>query len=462
MRQVVAEQGRLAELPPSDQSYRRDLGDGLRLRWSTPEDLDRLVALYCNVYRPREDAPPNPLVGPWVRDMMGGRHPHITAYDFALVEDTRTENIVAATCLLANDVTYEHIPFTMGRPEVVATEIPYRNRSLQRAIFGLIHARSAARGHLVQGITGIPNFYRQFGYEFAIELEATRQIYFSALPLPKPGEPAPYGLRPATEDDIPLLVGLSSRERACWQIATVLDEAAWRWMALDSDPAAGNIGATYMATRASDGATIGYVLLSRIRSEDSVGVWGMAIREGLSLAEVAPHALRAARELVDAFPSRPDDSPPATRFRLEMGPGHALFDALGPDMTPPIGSRYAWWMRIPDMPAFIRLIAPVLEQRLAHSVLAGRTSDFCIDFYRGGLRLAIAQGKLVTVEPWQKPLWGESQAAFPPLIFTQLLLGYRSFADLAYAHIDVRAEGIHRILLETLFPPRPSYMLPLD
>ncbi len=462
MSQVVVEHNRIAEPSPEDQAYQRDLGDGLRLRWSTPADLERLVALYSNVFRSKEDSPPNVTLGYWVRDMASGRHPRITGYDFALVEDRRTGKVVAATCLLANQARYGHIRFMMGRPEIVATEIPYRHRSLQRAIFGLIHARSAARGHLAQGITGIPNFYRQFGYEFAIPLEDSRHVHFSALPLPKAGEPTSYALRPAVKEDIPLLLALSAREQACWQIASVLDEAAWRWMAFDCDPATGNLGATYMITRAAGGDTIGYLMLSRIRSGDSAGLWGMAVNEGQSLAEAAPHALRAARDVVATFPCRPQDAPPATRFRLEMGPGHAIFDALGPYLAPQSGGRYAWWMRIPDVPAFIRHIAPVLEQRLEHSVLAGRSGDFCIGFYRGGLRLSFVQGKLVTVEPWQKPLWGECQAAFPPLIFTQLLLGYRSFADLAYAHIDVRADGVDRTMLETLFPPRPSFMLPLD
>jgi hypothetical protein len=457
----MIEQDRRAVLSLDDQAYEGDLGDGLRLRWSTPEDLDRLIAMYCSVFRPKEDSPANPRMGYWIRDMVSGRHPNITGYDFAMVEDTKTGRIVAATCLLANDVTYEHISFTMGRPEIVATEIPYRNRSLQHAIFGLIHARSAARGHLMQGITGIPNFYRQFGYEFAIDLEAARHVYFSALPPQKPGEPVPYALRPALEQDLPALLALSAREQRCWQIATVLDEKAWRWMAFTSDPAAGNFGATYMVT-AADGAVIGYMAFSRLRHRDSVGIGGMAVQEGLSLAEVAPHALRAARDIVSTFPCRPEDSPPPARFRLEMGPEHAIFDALGPDIAPLSGGRYAWWIRFPDLSAFIRRIAPVLEQRLAQSVLAGRTGDFCIDFYRGGLRLCFAQGKLVTVEPWRKPLWGESQAECPSPIFTQLLLGYRSYADLAYAHMDVRAEGVNRTLLETLFPARPSFMWPLD
>ncbi len=80
------------------------------------------------------------------------------------------------------------------------------------------------------------------------------------------------------------------------------------------------------------------------------------------------------------------------------------------------------------------------------------------------MRLTFAQGALVAADAVRKPTWGEAwaQAHFPPLVFTQLLLGYRSFADLNYAYMDVGAEGMERALLETLFPPRPSYMLPLS
>ena len=120
-------------------------------------------------------------------------------------------------------------------------------------------------------------------------------------------------------------------------------------------------------------------------------------------------------------------------------------------------------MRIPDAPAFIRRIAPRLEKRLANSALDGHTGELPIDFYHSGVRLAFEHGKLVAADKLRKPAWGDdwTRARFPPQVFTQLLLGYRSYADLSHAYMDVWAEGDDRVLLETLFPPRPSYMLPL-
>jgi hypothetical protein len=447
----------------ANQDYQRDLGQGLLVRWSTPEDVERLAAMFADVLRSAEDAPPNHRHAAWVRDMMCGRCPHITAWDFALVEDRGSGRIVAAACLFANRVSYEDLPFLLGRAAIVGTEIPYRNRGLQRAIFDLIHARSAARGHLAQGITGIHYFYRLLGYEYAIDLEASRHLYVAALPSLDRTASAPWALRPAEEADIPLLTYLYRRERACWQVATVMDEQAWHWMLFASDPAAGNPGTAFIITT-GDGDPIGYLLVDRLRRGDALDIWGMAVTDVVSLVDVAPYALGALRDRADAFPLHPDTAPstPLVRFRLQMGPAHALFAALGPHLAPECQNAYAWWMRISDVPAFVRHIAPVLERRLANSAaFRGYGGALCIDFYRDGLRLAFERGKLVSVEEWRKPLWSEGQAGFPPTVFTQLLLGYRGFAELRHIYKDVWAGEIARMLLETLFPPRPSYMLPL-
>src|SRR5258708_12449936 len=103
----------------ADDGYRRELGDGLVLRWSTPADMEGVVTLYEQVFRASADAPLNPYIPLWTRDMFSGRHPHIGPRDFALVEDTRTGSLVAATCLLSYTCGYEDMPFRLGLPEVV-------------------------------------------------------------------------------------------------------------------------------------------------------------------------------------------------------------------------------------------------------------------------------------------------------------------------------------------------------
>jgi hypothetical protein len=129
------------------------------------------------------------------------------------------------------------------------------------------------------------------------------------------------------EADIPLLVDLYAHERASWQIGTMMDAEAWRWMLFGADPAAGNLGSAYMMTAAGN-QTIGYVLVDRARRGDSLGIWGMAVTREVSLVDIAPHALRALGEIAGAMSGHPEPAPPLVLLRLEMGPGHALFAAL--------------------------------------------------------------------------------------------------------------------------------------
>ncbi len=170
-------------------TYRRDLGNGLVLRWSTAEDTENIAELTGRVFREKEDEPLNDYLMKWVQRLMNGQHPLMGQNDYAVIEDLHKAGnpLVASTCLLRQEWNYEGIPFMLGRPEIVASDPAYRKRGLIRAIFEMLHTRSAAEGHLVQGITGIPYFYRQFGYEYALDLDGLRSTPLSLIPKVKEG-----------------------------------------------------------------------------------------------------------------------------------------------------------------------------------------------------------------------------------------------------------------------------------
>src|SRR5580700_4665978 len=165
--------------------YRRELGGGLIGRWSTPEDTENIAQLCGLVFRDKEDEPINIGMMDRVRQHMSGDFPLMGPGDYAVIEERTGKEgnpLVACTCLWRREWEYEGIAFGVGQPEFVATHPNYRNRGLIRALFDMLHARCEAEGRLVQGITGIPYFYRQFGYEYALELEGRRVAYLSLIP----------------------------------------------------------------------------------------------------------------------------------------------------------------------------------------------------------------------------------------------------------------------------------------
>ena len=149
-------------------------------------------------------------------------------------------------------------------------------------------------------------------------------------------------------------------------------------------------------------------------------------------------------------------------LRFGLGLEHPVYEAfeakLGPSQKP-----YAWYIRVADMPGFIRHIAPVLERRLAASVMSGFSGDLKLSFYRGGLRLVFEQGRLTKAGDWQAPDTDQhwDGAGFPPLVFLQLLFGHRSLEELRYAFPDCWADEESTLLLNALFPKQTSSVVPL-
>lgn len=452
----------------------RDLGNGLVLRWSTAEDTEGLAQLTGMVFRNSPQEPLNQPLADLLHHLLSDTHPLMGSGDYALVEDTRKQGnrIVACTCLWRQDWEYEGIPFRIGRPEIVATDPDYRNRGLIREVFGLVHARSAAEGHLVQAITGIPYYYRQFGYEYALDLDNRVYIPTALIPQAPEGTPEPYMLRDAMPEDIPLINALYDRQRAGSIVSTPIGETWWRYQIASwqktrqgaVSPSKNNDGFWHIQMILdAEGAARGYVIMPVARWRNTVPIFDLEVMPGVNLQAVLPSMLRAFYKQGLEMPTY-YGAEPVSRMAFCMGRGHPLYDLLTPKLAPARRDPYpyAWYVRVPNLPAFLRHIAPALEKRLADSAMAGYSGEVKLNFYRGGLRMLFEQGRLVTVENWRMPIWeGNESAGFPPLVFLQLLFGYRSLSDLRHAFPDVEANEEIEPLLNILFPARPSWVVPL-
>ena len=156
----------------------RDLGDGLTLRWATPDDVEAVAQFNFTLHS--EPPGEEKFLYHWTYDLMRGDHPTTKASDFTVVTDA-DGRVVSTLNLISQTWAYDGIPFPVGRPELVATLPEYRRRGLVREQMDVIHRKSAARGELVTAITGIPWYYRQFGYEMGLDLGGSRQLFWARL-----------------------------------------------------------------------------------------------------------------------------------------------------------------------------------------------------------------------------------------------------------------------------------------
>ena len=187
------------------------------------------------------------------------------------------------------------------------------------------------------------------------------------------------------------------------------------------------------------------------------------VKQGISWAAVTPTVIRYLQSTGEASPTEDGKDKKFEAFGFWLGGEHPVYQVI-PDRLPRIRHPYAWYLRVPDLPGFIKLISPEIEKRLMDSLLVGHSGELKITFYGTGIRLGFEKGRLVEIEEWKpEPTLNSGDAGFPESTFLQLLFGYRDLSELKYAFADcwVKEDQI-AVLLDILFPKKASRVWPVS
>ncbi|MCC6445146.1 MAG: GNAT family N-acetyltransferase [Armatimonadetes bacterium] len=431
----------------------KDLGTGLILRRTSQADMDEVAALNGEVFGNPDSGDPREGIEAWTRDLMCGCHPTFRPDDFFVVEDTDAGKIVSSLNLISQRWRYGGVEFGVGRPELVATLPDYRRRGLVRALFNAIHEVSAERGEMAQAITGIPWFYRQFGYEMGLELHGGRMGYPANVPKLKDGEADPYCLRPAEEADLPFIARLYERGCSRSLYSCIRDEAMWRYELQGRNPKS-VCHQELRVIQNAEGKPVGFLAYSRMMWGQTLKASYYELESGTSWLAVTPSVVRYLADTGSGYAREKGGE--LAGFGFDLGTQHPVYQVM-PHSLPCANAPYAWYVRVPDLPGFIRLISPVLEERLTRSAAVGYSGEMKLSFYRDGLRLVWENGSLTAIESWKHGPGDEGHAAFPDLTFLQLLFGYRDLDELDNAFADCMAwhEAV-RVVLKIIFPKQGS------
>jgi hypothetical protein len=317
----------------------------------------------------------------------------------------------------------------------------------------VVHRRSAEQGHLAQAITGIPTFYRRFGYEMALELAGGRTAYRAGVPELPSGDAEPVSIRPAIDDDVPFMTALDERARSRGLVTAVRDERLRHYEM--NAPREERYRPALRIIEAADGAPVGYLAHANELWGNTLAVFGYELVPGTSWLSVTPAALRYLRTAGDAY-AKDTGTEPLAAIGFQLGTDHPVYRAI-PDRLPRVIPPYSWYLRVPGLPAFLRHVAPVLEQRIAASVAAGHSAELRLGSYEGGVRLVLADGRITSVEACEAAHPDGVSAWFPGLTFLHVLFGHRALAEIEAAFPDCRVNTEEaRVLLDVLFPKAPS------
>ncbi|MEQ9028786.1 MAG: GNAT family N-acetyltransferase, partial [Aggregatilineales bacterium] len=211
---------------------RKELRDGLILRTLSEgfaSDRENLEEFYKRVFGEEGDEEPQAL-GYWTNDLISGAHPTTTLDDvWVVVDPAEDDKIVSALLLIPQTWRYEDVEIPVGRVELVATDKDYRRKGLVKALMDALHERSAELGHLMQVITGIPHYYRRFGYGMAVNLGSSAFVPFDSLPVIKDDQQPDYLVRSATIDDAEQIAEWDASYAEECLLTTVRSADDWRY-----------------------------------------------------------------------------------------------------------------------------------------------------------------------------------------------------------------------------------------
>jgi len=449
----------------SSEEIIRDLGDGLVLRRASAADAEALAAFNADLHRDEGETQPDQGIAIWTRELLLRPHPTMATGGFTVVEDQRSGAIVSSLVVIPQTWSYAGQEFGVGRIELVGTNVDYRRRGLVRAQFEVAHAWCASRGQAVQVITGIPYFYRQFGYEMVLTYAAGRIGSKLDVPALPEGETEPYRLRPATAADAPFIARIYAAGQRRHLVRDVRSAAVWRYEV--EGHSAGSIARVQICiVETPGGQPVGFLAHLPYLERGRLLLVSYELTRDVSWAAVTPTVVRYVYNAGVACAQQRGGE--CGGYQFWLGTDHPCY-RTAERCLPVVRRPYAHYVRVADLPGFLRLIGGVLEDRLLAAGLAGHEGDLKLSFFRSGCRLVFAGGRLVASEPWLPGPENYGDATFPDLTFLQLLFGYRELAELEYGFPDCgirqgsgsRADTC-RALLTALFPKQASDVWALD
>lgn len=434
----------------------RQLKDGLILR-SLSEghagDREQLPQVYADVNGEHDTPEVKAAIIGWVKDLMSG-HPTVTLDDiFVVVDPAKNNKVASATLLIPQTWRYEEIPIAVGRPELVATYPEYRGQGLVRALFEAVHERSAALGHQMQVITGIPYFYRKFGYTMAVDLGQHAIYPLNVFPEPASDYIPKFKLRPAVEADIPNLMRWYDYHAHGRLLTEKRSPEIWRYEMMGHSPDSGQTMEFQIIVNGENQA-VGYLEFLTYRWEKHlIACTGFVIGEESNYLESFSDVINGIKKWAR---EKYGECPPLLSFGSGL---HEMLDTLIDRTEGGLVRKreYTWYLRVPEMIPFLRHIQPVLERRLVNSGANRYTGELKIGFYDlKGISIRFERGCITSIEP----ISGKDgyDIEFPWELFWNVVFGYHTADELRYILPDVWASSKAAVLLDALFPKKRSWL----
>ena len=411
----------------------QDLGDGLIMRPAVAADKKAIRDTVEKVFGKE--------VGPIVEKLFT-YHPDFPVSDHFLIMDTKKDQIVSYFCLSRKTCVLNGTEFSIGAMEVVTTLPDYRHRGYIRRLNELFEHRVEKYKLPLLVIIGIPYFYRNFGYEYALTFNGTVTVPTELIPKRKKGEEEPVLIDEITEQTFSQYLRARDHHNSYLDFYRKLTPAEYAYL---THGKLGDDSAYRFFVLKEGSSVVGSFMLS-------IG-WGFIEVNELWVDNLAhvPSVLRYLKGI-------------AKRRRLPIRIYQPSRPALKPVLEGLTRSRfgrpYAWMVRIPSIKRFLDTITPVLNFRLSQSDFRNISDSVRISWYRAAVEILIKNGKVREIKEIPRKEIKEVDASVPFPVIYQLFMGYRTIDQLREIFPDAGGQAMKLPLVQVLFPKIHAQLTP--
>ena len=394
----------------------------------TEDDVAQHLRLMRDVFG--QDSMVDLMVSKWVE-----HHPTMTLEDFFVIK--HHGKIVACLNLIPSRWRIGGVLLKVAELGCVATLPEYRHQRLQTRLMREYHRKVSEDGYDLSAIEGIPYYYRQFGYEYALPLLEETRVAINKIPDYK----CMHVIRPFTSRDVFRATQLLAKTQRKFFVHAARDKGIWKMHEKTG--------------RVAEYCFKGY----GVEENDEMGAY-FRISENIESKELF------LREITDVDQSMAQS---ILGFLKDTGKEKGLeilvatvshHDSLAEHLMATGEARqnqpYAWQIRVTDYTNILLKMRTLFEKRLAASTFCHFNGKLSFNFYRYTVQMTLEDGTITDVQRLEDN--EDRNVRLNPTVFTQLLLGHRNRAELEAIYPDFLIKPSHKHLIDTLFPKLPSYI----
>lgn len=361
-------------------------------------------------------------------------HPEMNKEHFFVVK--HGNRAVAGLLLVPQVWKLGEVELKVAEMGCVGTDPEHRRKGVQWILNNEFDKYSRENGFDLCALAGIPYFYRQFGYQYAVELDYSTELKVEELPEMDTG----IKVEKFEETHIDVADEILRKTQERYLVKSVRTKGIWR-MQQTTGTYGGEPYEADVFTREEEIA--GYCRYVIDEEKKTINIKELGISENASAEEIAAAIRKQASE----------------KGLTELKTGLSHMDEFSRYLISrgaKTNRPYAWQVKIIDLPGYISKIKPVLEQRIENSEYMGLSRDITINFWKYAVKMKIEEGKIVSIER----TFGEKDRTIGlnPYAFMKLALGYKSRMELESMYPDFRVQGDLGGLIDVMFPKQSSYI----